>query len=84
MAFLIIVHRTRTVSPLSAPDTPLDITVHFDKCIPVKVVTPKQTVTESLELFELLNALGKEHGVGRIVSIRPLRKLRTPTLTFRP
>ena len=60
--------RTRTVSPLTAPDTPLDISVHFDKGIPVKVVTPTQTATESLELFTLLNALGKEHGVGRIVS----------------
>ncbi|KAL2107316.1 hypothetical protein VUR80DRAFT_5410 [Thermomyces stellatus] len=57
---------TRTVSPLSAPDTPLDITIHFEKGIPVKVVTPQQTATDSLELFELLNALGKEHGVGRI------------------
>ena len=74
--------RTRTVSPLSAPDTPLDITIHFDKGIPVKVVTPQQTVTDSLELFELLNALGKEHGVGRIVSIRWRRELWTPTLTF--
>ncbi|KAG6014352.1 hypothetical protein E4U43_006620 [Claviceps pusilla] len=57
---------TRTVSPLKAPDTPLDITVHFDKGLPVKVVTPQQTVTESLELFNLLNALGKEHGIGRV------------------
>lgn len=57
---------TRTVSPMQAPDTPLDISIHFDKGIPVKVVTPTQTVTESLELFTLLNALGKEHGVGRI------------------
>ncbi|KAK7397714.1 argininosuccinate synthetase [Neonectria punicea] len=57
---------TRTVSPLKAPDTPLDITVHFDKGLPVKVVTPEKTVTDSLELFILLNALGKEHGIGRI------------------
>ncbi|WYZ34840.1 hypothetical protein EsH8_I_001116 [Colletotrichum jinshuiense] len=57
---------TRTVSPLKAPDAPLDITVHFDKGLPVKVVTPQQTATDSLELFTLLNALGKEHGVGRI------------------
>lgn len=57
---------TRTVSPLEAPDTPLDISVHFDKGLPVKVVTPQQTVTDSLELFTLLNALGKEHGIGRI------------------
>ncbi|KAG5938560.1 hypothetical protein E4U59_003696 [Claviceps monticola] len=57
---------TRTVSPLKAPDTPLDITVHFEKGLPVKVVTPQKTVTESLELFNLLNALGKEHGIGRV------------------
>ncbi|KAG5960106.1 hypothetical protein E4U57_000265 [Claviceps arundinis] len=57
---------TRTVSPLKAPDTPLDITVHFEKGLPVKVVTPQKTVSESLELFNLLNALGKEHGIGRV------------------
>ncbi|KAJ3947508.1 argininosuccinate synthetase, partial [Colletotrichum tropicale] len=53
-----------------APDAPLDITVHFDKGLPVKVVTPQQTATDPVELFGLLNALGKEHGVGRIVSFR--------------
>lgn len=65
---LTTIQRTRTVSPLKAPDTPLDITIHFDKGLPVKLVTPKQTATDSLELFTLLNALGKEHGVGRVVS----------------
>ncbi|KAF4944352.1 hypothetical protein FSARC_14700 [Fusarium sarcochroum] len=59
---------TRTVSPLQAPDTPLDLTVHFEKGIPVKVEVPstKTTSTDSVELFRLLNSLGKEHGVGRI------------------
>ncbi|KAG6122617.1 hypothetical protein E4U13_001703 [Claviceps humidiphila] len=57
---------TRTVSPLKAPDTPLNITVHFEKGLPVKVATPQKTVSESLELFNLLNALGKEHGIGRV------------------
>ncbi|KAG6106154.1 hypothetical protein E4U31_000992 [Claviceps sp. LM219 group G6] len=57
---------TRTVSPLKAPDTPLNITVHFETGLPVKVVTPQKTVSESLELFNLLNALGKEHGIGRV------------------
>lgn len=60
---------TKTVSPLKAPDTPLDITIHFDKGIPVKVVTPQQTATDDVELFALLNAIGKEHAVGRIVSL---------------
>ncbi|OHE96017.1 argininosuccinate synthase [Colletotrichum orchidophilum] len=57
---------TKTVSPLKAPDTPLDITIHFDKGIPVKVITPQQTATDAVELFGLLNAIGKEHAVGRI------------------
>ncbi|GKT84292.1 argininosuccinate synthase [Colletotrichum tofieldiae] len=57
---------TKTVSPLDAPNTPLDVTIHFDKGIPVKVVTPDQTATDSLDLFGLLNKLGGEHGVGRI------------------
>ncbi|KAK7425736.1 argininosuccinate synthetase [Neonectria magnoliae] len=52
--------------PLKAPDTPLDITVHFDKGLAVKVVTPEKTVTDSLELFILFNALGKGHGIGLI------------------
>lgn len=62
---------TKTVSPLDAPNTPLDITIHFDKGLPVKVVTPDTTATESLELFGLLNKLGGEHGVGRIVRCQP-------------
>ncbi|WDK21980.1 arginosuccinate synthase [Colletotrichum graminicola] len=59
---------TMTVSPLKAPDTPAHITIHFEKGIPVKVVTleTQQTVTDSVEVFKLLNALGKEHGIGRI------------------
>ncbi|RBQ98640.1 hypothetical protein VDGD_10449 [Verticillium dahliae] len=57
---------TRTDSPLKAPDTPLDISIHFDKGLPVKVVTPEKTVTGSLEIFKLLNDLGKQHGIGRI------------------
>lgn len=66
---------TKTVSPLNAPDKPVDITVYFEKGIPVKVVSPQKTATDSVELFGLLNQLGKEHGVGRIVSPPPF----TPT-----
>ncbi|KAE9574772.1 Argininosuccinate synthase [Colletotrichum fructicola] len=57
---------TKTVSPLNAPDAPLDITIHFEKGTPVKVVTPQQTATDSVELFGLLNRIGGKHGVGRI------------------
>ena len=58
---------TRTVDPLDAPDKPYHFTVHFDKGIPVKVVTEdKKEVTESVALFKLLNKIGHDNGVGRI------------------
>jgi argininosuccinate synthase len=57
---------TRTVDPTDAPDRPYDFTIHFEKGIPVKVVTPEQTVTGSLELFKLLNKIGHDNGVGRV------------------
>ncbi|PNY23917.1 Argininosuccinate synthase [Tolypocladium capitatum] len=58
---------TRTVDPLDAPDKPYHFTVHFDKGIPVKVVTEdKKEATESVELFKLLNKIGHDNGVGRI------------------
>jgi argininosuccinate synthase len=56
----------RTVDPLKAPDTPLDFTITFKKGIPVKVKTPTEEATDSLELFKLLNKIGHDHGVGRI------------------
>jgi argininosuccinate synthase len=57
---------TMTQSPLSAPDSPTNITVSFEKGIPVKVVTPDKTYTDSVELFTALNKLGYTHGIGRI------------------
>lgn len=60
---------TKTVSPLKAPDTPLDITIFFEKGTPVEVFTPQQTATDSVELFGLLNRIGGEYGVGRIVGV---------------
>ena len=57
---------TMTDSPLNAPNEPTDITVYFEKGIPVKVVTPEKTYTDSVELFVALNKLGYTHGIGRI------------------
>ncbi|KAF5717472.1 Argininosuccinate synthase [Fusarium mundagurra] len=57
---------TQTVDPLEAPDKPLDFTVYFEKGLPVKVATPDQEATDSVELFKLLNKIGHDHGVGRI------------------
>ncbi|KAI1016967.1 hypothetical protein LB504_006796 [Fusarium proliferatum] len=57
---------TQTVDPLVAPDKPLDFTVYFEKGLLVKVATPDQEATDSVELFKLLNKIGHDHGVGRI------------------
>lgn len=57
---------TMTDSPLNAPNEPTDITIEFQKGIPVKVTTPEKTYTDSIELFMALNKLGYIHGIGRI------------------
>lgn len=57
---------TLTQDPTKAPDTPQDVTIEFEKGLPTKVITPTKTVTDSIELFELLNKLGFDHGVGRV------------------
>lgn len=57
---------TQTLDPLETPDKPLDFTVYFEKGLPVKVATPDQEATDSVELFKLLNKIGHDHGVGRI------------------
>ncbi|KXX79970.1 Argininosuccinate synthase [Madurella mycetomatis] len=57
---------TRTVDPTDAPDRPYEFTIYFEKGIPVKVVTPDQTATDSVELFKLLNKIGHDNGVGRV------------------
>lgn len=57
---------TRTVDPTDAPDKPYEFTIYFEKGIPVKVVTPDQTATDSVELFKLLNKIGHDNGVGRV------------------
>jgi len=58
-----------TDDPLKAPNTPEDITLEFEKGLPVALTSPSNAfskVTGSIELFTKLNALGKVHGVGRI------------------
>jgi len=55
-----------TDDPRNAPDTPVDITVKFEKGLPVKITTPEGDQTDSVELFRTLNKIGKQHGIGRI------------------
>jgi argininosuccinate synthase len=57
---------TRSIE--DAPDTPSDITLHFEDAMPVRVVCEAEGVdiTEPVALFEYLNDKGGEHGIGRI------------------
>ncbi|OAQ73180.1 argininosuccinate synthase [Pochonia chlamydosporia 170] len=58
---------TMTADPLEAPNKPYNFTIFFEKGIPVKVATEDGVeVTESVEVFKLLNKIGHDHGVGRI------------------
>lgn len=51
---------------MTAPDTPQDITIQFERGIPIKLLSENREITDSLELFVALNATGKTHGIGRI------------------
>jgi len=59
---------SRTVSPEKAPDRPVVILVTFKDGIPVKVtnLNDGSVKTRPLELFEYLNQLGRENGIGRM------------------
>jgi len=57
---------TRTNDPITAPSTPQEVTIRFEKGLPVKVSSNGKEWTDSLELFIALNELGKLHGIGRI------------------
>src|SRR5438477_5581973 len=53
-----------TKSPKDAPDKPRDVTIGFEKGVPVSI-DGNRTGT-ALALLEQLNQIGAEHGVGRI------------------
>jgi len=58
-----------TTSLESAPTTPEQISVEFKAGLPVKVTLLAQqnkTITDPVEIFLTLNALGRKHGIGRI------------------
>jgi argininosuccinate synthase len=58
----------KTVRPTKAPDKETRIEIHFKDGIPFQVINREDgTVKERpLELFQYLNRLGRENGVGRI------------------
>jgi len=59
---------SHTVSPEKAPDRPTKIILEFKDGIPVKVTNLENNTvkTDPLELFEYLNELGSENGIGRL------------------
>lgn len=64
---------------LSAPNEPEDVTVEFERGIPVKISSPSTGAkTNPTELFLAANALARKHGVGRIdVSTVTFRRMRS-------
>jgi len=57
-----------TVSPKKAPDVETDICISFKEGIPIKIInmTKNESVAGSLKLFNYLNKLAGENGIGRI------------------
>ena len=59
---------SRTTAPENAPETPDYIDITFEKGIPIKVVHTGDytTHTAPLSLFQYLNEMGAQHGIGRL------------------
>jgi len=59
---------SKTTSPKNAPDKETKIELHFKDGLPIKVVNLEDgTVKEKpLELFQYLNKIGSENGIGRV------------------
>ena len=63
-----LVLKKKTVDIMDTPDTPVDLTIDFHKGIPVKVKNENDgtEIADGLGLFNYLNTVAGEHGVGRI------------------
>jgi argininosuccinate synthase len=58
-----------TESPESATNNPDQIAIEFKQGLPVKLTVlseDNKTFTDSVDVFNVLNALGRKHGIGRI------------------
>lgn len=57
-----------TKDPKDAPDTPTDVSIHFEKGIPVRVVNSAAgiDIADAVEIFTYLNGVAGENGIGRV------------------
>lgn len=55
-----------TTSPEHAPNEPEQIQIVFEKGLPVKVTVGSATHTDAVDVFLVLNALARKHGIGRV------------------
>jgi argininosuccinate synthase len=81
---------TKMVLPQDAPDKETHIEIHFKDGIPIKVANKKENITKAspLELFNYLNKIGGENGIGlldmvenRFVGIKSRGVYETPAGT---
>jgi argininosuccinate synthase len=59
---------TVCANPVHAPDEPEDVEIKFSDGTPVSVMShsSNQEETKPLEMFMMLNDLGRKHGIGRV------------------
>ncbi len=59
---------SRTVSPREAPDVETHVVIEFKDGLPIRVsnLNTGETVEGALPLFQYLNRLGSENGIGRV------------------
>lgn len=55
-----------TVDPADAPDEPTELEIEFKKGVPVRVKSGGSEYTQPLELYNFLNDLAGQNGVGRV------------------
>ena len=55
-----------TSSLHNAPTSPELISIEFKTGLPVKVTVGSETHTDAVDIFLVLNSLGRKHGIGRI------------------
>jgi len=57
---------SRSNSIKNTPDEPEILAIEFNQGLPVKVTNENKSITGALEIFEYLNELGTQHGIGRL------------------